>query len=227
MNRWALQAGIAEVASGMSDLNRRTLDQGAALQETSASMEEITSTVKESAANTKQANHLVVTTREQAEHGTLVVKRAIGSMEEISAASQRIANITGMINEIAFQTNLLALNAAVEAARAGEQGRGFAVVAAEVRSLALRSASAAREIRELIQDSQQKVEDGVSLVNQTGETLVRIATSVAQADTLMNSLSTAAMEQSTGIQQISEAISRMDKMTQQNTVLAEEATISC
>lgn len=221
---FALQAGIAEVASGMADLNRRTTEQASALQQTASSMEEMTSTIKQSAGNTKKANLLVLTTKDKAEHGTEVVKRAIVSMQEISTASQRIANITNIINEIAFQTNLLALNAAVEAARAGEQGRGFAVVATEVRSLAQRSANASREIRELIQDSQVKVDDGVGLVNQTGETLMTIALSVKQANDLMSELATAAAEQSVGIVQIGQAIDRMDKMTNQNAALAEQAT---
>ncbi|WP_231882417.1 methyl-accepting chemotaxis protein, partial [Oleiphilus sp. HI0061] len=192
------------------------------LEETAASMEEITSTVKESEKNSDDANYEANDARVKAESGGQVVNQAVEAMKEISESSNKINDIIGVIDEIAFQTNLLALNAAVEAARAGEHGRGFAVVAGEVRTLSQRSASAAKEIKDLIRDSVNKVESGSMLVNQTGETLNGIVHSVEQVARRIESVNVAAKEQSNGIGQINQAISQMDEMTQQNAALVEE-----
>ena len=205
-----------EISKGNLDLSRRTESQA-------ASMEEMTSTVKQNAANAQEANTLAGDAREQAATGGEVVNKAITAMHEINQASNKISDIIGVIDEIAFQTNLLALNAAVEAARAGEKGRGFAVVATEVRNLAGRSATAAKEIKELIQDSVSKVTDGSHLVNQSGETLEKIMTSVKQVAEIIGDISSASQEQAQGINLVNKAIIDMDTATQQNTAMVEEA----
>ena len=213
-----------EVMTGNDDLAQRTEEQAASLEETASSMEEMTSTVKQNADNAKQANQLAMQARELAEKGGQVVNNAVTTMGEINVASKRIADIISVIDEIAFQTNLLALNAAVEAARVGEQGRGFAVVAAEVRNLAGRSATAAKEIKGLVQDSVQKVQEGSSLVNQSGTQLDEIVTSVKKVADIIAEITAAAQEQSAGIEQVNRAIVQMDQITQQNAALVEEAS---
>lgn len=218
-----VNSGAEEISRGNLDLSRRTESQAASLEETSASMEEMTGTVKQNADNAKQANELAMSARDQASSGGEVVNKAISAMHQINQASAKISDIIGVIDEIAFQTNLLALNAAVEAARAGEQGRGFAVVATEVRNLAGRSATAAKEIKELIEDSVQKVSDGSELVNQSGETLEEIVESVRQVAEIVGDISLATQEQAQGIDQVNKAIIDMDGATQQNTALVEEA----
>jgi methyl-accepting chemotaxis protein len=187
-------------------------------------MEEMTTTVKQNADNAGQANQLAMAARDQAEKGGSVVNQAVKAMSDINDASKKIADIIGVIDDIAFQTNLLALNAAVEAARAGEQGRGFAVVASEVRSLAGRSATAAKEIKELIQDSVRKVEDGSVLVTQSGQTLEKIVASVKKVSDIVAEIAAASREQSSGIEQVNRAVMQMDELTQQNAALVEEAT---
>lgn len=219
-----VNSGAEEIAQGNQDLSDRTEQQASSLQQTAASMEEMTSTVQENAQNSEEANKLVRQTRKKAEQGGKVVNTAVASMEEINQSSRKIADIIGVIDEIAFQTNLLALNAAVEAARAGEEGRGFAVVATEVRNLAQRSAGAAKQIKELIEDSLQKVEYGSQLVNQSGETLNDIVQSVNQVTEMVQKITESSIEQSSGIGEINTAMAHMDGMTQQNAALVEEAT---
>jgi methyl-accepting chemotaxis protein len=187
-------------------------------------MEEMTTTVKQNADNAGQANQLAMAARDQAEKGGTVVNQAVKAMADINDSSKKIADIIGVIDDIAFQTNLLALNAAVEAARAGEQGRGFAVVASEVRSLAGRSATAAKEIKELIQDSVRKVEDGSLLVTQSGQTLEKIVASVKKVSDIVAEIAAASREQSSGIEQVNRAVMQMDELTQQNAALVEQAT---
>jgi methyl-accepting chemotaxis protein len=216
--------GAEEISQGNTHLSQRTEQQSASLEETASSMEEMTATVRQNADNAAQANQLAAAARDQAEKGGTVTGRAVHAMSEINEASRKIADIIGVIDEIAFQTNLLALNAAVEAARAGEQGRGFAVVASEVRNLAGRSATAAKEIKDLIQDSVKKVEDGSVLVTQSGETLQTIVTSVKKVSDIVAEIAAASREQSSGIEQVSKAVMQMDEMTQQNAALVEEAT---
>ncbi len=213
-----------EITRGNEDLSQRTSAQAGALEETSASMEEMTSTIKQNADNAKQANQLAVTAREVAEKGGAVTEKAVGAMDEINKSSKKIADIINVIDEIAFQTNLLALNAAVEAARAGEQGRGFAVVASEVRNLAQRSATAAKEIKALINESVQKVGDGSDLVNQSGQTLSEIVNSVKRVTDIIAEISAASQEQASGIDQVNKAVMQMDQGTQQNAALVEQAT---
>lgn len=220
----AIASGANEIAQGNADLSQRTEEQASSLEETASSMEEMTSTVKQSADNAEQANNLAQEAQTKAQEGGSVVNTAIAAMEEINTSSKKIADIIGVIDEIAFQTNLLALNAAVEAARAGEQGRGFAVVAGEVRNLAQRSAAAAKEIKDLIRDSVDKVEDGANLVNKSGKTLEEIVASVENVTSMMEEISNAAREQTSGIEQVNKAISQMDEMTQQNAALVEEAS---
>jgi methyl-accepting chemotaxis protein len=220
----AVGAAARQLSHGNDDLSQRTQEQAAALEETASSMEEMTATVKQNADNARQANQLAVGAREQAEKGGSVVHRAIGAMGEINASSRKIADIISVIDEIAFQTNLLALNAAVEAARAGEQGRGFAVVATEVRNLAQRSASAAKEIKDLINDSVDKVKVGSELVDESGKTLSEIMESVKKVTDIVAEIAAASEEQSAGIEQVNNAVSQMDNVTQQNAALVEEAS---
>jgi PAS domain S-box-containing protein len=220
----AVTTGSEEISKGSEDLSQRTSEQASSLEETSASMEEMTSTVKQSADNAKQANQLAIAAREVAEKGGAVTIRAVEAMGEINKSSKKIADIITVIDEIAFQTNLLALNAAVEAARAGEHGRGFAVVAAEVRNLAQRSATAAKEIKGLINESIQRVMDGSELVNQSGKTLEEIVNSVKRVTDIIAEISAASQEQASGIDQVNKAIMQMDEATQQNAALVEETT---
>jgi methyl-accepting chemotaxis protein len=216
--------GADEISTGNANLSQRTEEQSSSLEETASSMEEMTTTVKQNADNASQANQLALAARDQAEKGGTVVSQAVAAMSDINDASKRIADIIGVIDEIAFQTNLLALNAAVEAARAGEQGRGFAVVASEVRNLAGRSATAAKEIKELIQDSVRKVEDGSVLVTQSGQTLEKIVSSVKKVSDIVAEIAAASREQAAGIEQVNRAVMQMDELTQQNAALVEQAT---
>ncbi|HEV2700324.1 MAG TPA: methyl-accepting chemotaxis protein [Steroidobacteraceae bacterium] len=213
-----------EISQGNSDLSQRTEEQASSLQETAASMEEMTSTVRQNADNAGRASQLAVAARDQAESGGVVVAKAVKAMAEINEASKKIADIIGVIDEIAFQTNLLALNAAVEAARAGELGRGFAVVASEVRSLAGRSATAAREIKGLIHDSRKKVDEGSSLVTDSGDTLEQLVSAVKQVSDIIAEIAAASQEQSSGIDQVNKVVMQLDSMTQQNSALVEEAS---
>ncbi len=216
--------GAEEISSGNANLSQRTEEQSSSLEETASSMEEMTSTVKQNADNAAQANQLAAAARDQAEKGGMVVGKAVNAMTEINESSRKIADIIGVIDDIAFQTNLLALNAAVEAARAGEQGRGFAVVASEVRNLAGRSATAAKEIKSLIQDSVRKVEDGSALVTQSGQTLEQIMLAVKKVSDIVAEIAAASREQSSGIEQVNRAVMQMDEMTQQNAALVEQGT---
>jgi methyl-accepting chemotaxis protein len=217
--------GVAsrEIASGNADLSARTESQASSLEETASSMEELTSTVKQNAENARQANQLVVSASDYAVKGGRVVGQVVDTMSSIKDSSRKIVDIIGVIDGIAFQTNILALNAAVEAARAGEQGRGFAVVAAEVRNLAQRSAGAAKEIKELISDSVEKVDAGDKLVDEAGKTMEEIVTSVKHVADIMSEITAASQEQSSGIEQVNHAIAQMDEMTQQNAALVEQA----
>jgi methyl-accepting chemotaxis protein len=216
--------GAEEITAGNANLSMRTEEQASSLEETASSMEEMTTTVKQNADNAAQANQLALAAREQAEQGGAVVGKAVDAMSGINESAKKIADIIGVIDEIAFQTNLLALNAAVEAARAGEQGRGFAVVASEVRNLAGRSATAAKEIKTLIADSVRKVEDGSGLVTQSGRTLSEIVASVKKVSNIVAEIAAASREQSSGIEQVNRAVVQMDELTQQNAALVEQAT---
>ncbi len=216
----------SEIASGNLDLSQRTEEQASSLEETASSMEELTSTVKQNADNAKQANQLSTNASNTALKGGQMMVKVVETMSSISDSSSKIANIINTINEIAFQTNILALNAAVEAARAGEQGRGFAVVATEVRNLAQRSATAAKEIKNLIHDSVEKVENGNNLVNEAGKTMEDIVSAVQQVTVIMSEITAASLEQSLGIEQINQAVTQMDEVTQQNAALVEEAAAS-
>ena len=219
-----LSVASREIASGHADLSRRTESQAASLEETASSMEELTGTVRQNADNARLANRLVGTTSEIAVRGGQVVGEVVATMATIKASSNRIADITGVIDGIAFQTNILALNAAVEAARAGEQGRGFAVVASEVRSLAQRSASAAKEIKMLIEDSVSQVDAGGALVSEAGRTMGDIVAAVGRVAGIMGEIAEASAEQTAGIEQVNQAIAQMDEITQQNAALVEQAT---
>jgi len=219
-----VSSGAEEISRGNLDLSQRTEEQASSLEETAASMEEMTTTVKNNADNAAQANQLASAAREQAERGGKVVSSAVSAMNEINMASKRIADIIGVIDDIAFQTNLLALNAAVEAARAGEQGRGFAVVASEVRNLASRSAGAAKEIKALIQDSVSKVDEGATLVDQSGKSLNEIVSGVKKVTDVMAEITVSSREQASGIDQVNKAVMSMDAVTQQNAALVEQAS---
>jgi methyl-accepting chemotaxis protein len=219
----AIGTASGEVAAGNQDLSSRTEQQASSLEETASSMEELTSTVKQNADNARQANTLAEAASGVAARGGQVIHEVVSTMEQINEASGKITDIISVIDGIAFQTNILALNAAVEAARAGEQGRGFAVVAGEVRSLAQRSAAAAKEIKSLIDDSSEKVGTGSRLVKEAGNTMGDIVDSVRRVTDILNEITSASQEQSAGIEQINEAITQMDAVTQQNAALVEQA----
>jgi len=220
----SINLAASEIAQGNNDLSRRTEQQAANLEETAASMEELTSTVRQNAEHARQANQLAQGAHGVASQGGEIVSKVVTTMTAIEASSKKIADIISVIDGIAFQTNILALNAAVEAARAGEQGRGFAVVASEVRTLAQRSAGAAKEIKGLIEDSVGKVADGSQLVHQAGSTMGEIVTSVQRVTDIMAEISAASQEQSAGIEQVNQTVTQMDETTQQNAALVEEAT---
>jgi methyl-accepting chemotaxis protein len=220
----AINSAAGEIASGNGDLSSRTEQQAAALEETAASMEELTSTVRGNAENARSANQLAQGAADVAERGGAVVSEVVSTMGQINAQSRKIEDIIGVIDGIAFQTNILALNAAVEAARAGEQGRGFAVVAGEVRSLAQRSAAAAKEIKQLISETVERVGSGTRLVDSAGATMAEILASVKRVTDIMGEISAASAEQSSGIEQVSNTVTHMDETTQQNAALVEEAT---
>jgi len=219
-----ISRGAAEISAGNNDLSSRTEEQAAALEQTAASMEQLTATVKFNADNARQASLLAETATTTAQRGGQLVSEVVSTMDGISGSSKKIAEITNVINGIAFQTNILALNAAVEAARAGEQGRGFAVVASEVRNLAQRSANAAKEIATLIEESVQRVGKGAELVSTTGGTMNNILKSVQDVDAIMKQIASASEEQSKGISQVGAAVTEMDSVTQQNASLVEEVS---
>jgi len=219
----SIYTGAGEISAGSNDLSSRTEQQAASLEETAASMEELTATVKQNTDNARQAAQLAKNASETAGKGGRVVDQVVTTMKEISDSSRQIADITSVIDSIAFQTNILALNAAVEAARAGEQGRGFAVVAGEVRTLASRSAQAAKEIKSLIDNSVTRVGMGSELVHQAGDTMKEIVTAVTRVTDIMGEIASASDEQSKGIEQVSLAVSQMDSVTQQNAALVEES----
>ena len=219
-----IRQAAAEIAAGNADLSSRTEQQAAALEETAASMEELTSTVRGNAENARSANQLAIGAGDVAERGGQVVHQVVDTMGQINAQSRKIEDIIGVIDGIAFQTNILALNAAVEAARAGEQGRGFAVVASEVRSLAQRSAAAAKEIKQLISETVERVGSGSQLVDSAGATMAEILSAVKRVTDIMGEISAASAEQTSGIEQVSATVTHMDEATQQNAALVEEAT---
>ena len=222
-NADSVATASSQIAQGNADLSSRTEEQASALEETAASMEQFASTVSQSADNAKQANQLALGASSLASRGGAVVGDVVETMKGIQESSRRIADIIGVIDGIAFQTNILALNAAVEAARAGEQGRGFAVVASEVRSLAQRSAEAAKEIKGLISASVERVDRGTSLVDQAGSTMTEIVAAIKRVADIMGEISAATVEQSAGVGQVGEAVSQMDRATQQNAALVEES----
>ncbi|MEL6215752.1 MAG: methyl-accepting chemotaxis protein, partial [Pseudomonadota bacterium] len=220
----SVKGGAHEIAIGNADLQQRTEEQASGLEKTAENMKRLTEMVRQSASNASEANELAQGTRNLAHRGGEAVNNTVSAMQEINEASRRIADIIAVIDEIAFQTNLLALNAAVEAARAGEQGRGFAVVATEVRNLAGRSASAAKEIKSLIQDSTSKVEEGTRLVDASGKTLEEIVTEVQRLSTTVEEIAQSSQEQYQGIDQVNATISQLDAFTQQNAAMVEEAS---
>jgi methyl-accepting chemotaxis protein len=219
----SIATGSSEIAQGNNDLSARTEQQATALEETAASMEELSATVKQTADKARQANRLALDASSVAIKGGEVVGQGVDTMKDINGSSKRIADIISVIDSIAFQTNILALNAAVEAARAGGQGRGFAVVASEVRSLAGRTADAAKEIKSLITASVERVERGTALVDQAGATMAEVVSSIRRVTDIMGEISTASAEQSAGVTQVGEAVSQMDQATQQNAALVEES----
>jgi len=219
----AINTAAKEIAAGNQDLSSRTEEQASSLEETASSMEQLNATVRQNAESARQANELARSSNEIASRGGQMVKQVVDTMSGIQSSSQKIADIVGVIDSIAFQTNILALNAAVEAARAGEQGRGFAVVASEVRNLAQRSATAAKEIKLLISESVDKVEGGAQLVHEAGNTMDEVVTSFQQVTRLVMDISNASREQSSGIEQVTQAVGQMDEVTQQNAALVEEA----
>ena len=219
----AIATASAQIASGNLDLSGRTEQQASALEETAASLEELTSTVQHNATNANEANELARSTSAVAIEGGTLMEQVVSTMEAIHHSSQKIADIIGVIDGIAFQTNILALNAAVEAARAGEEGRGFAVVASEVRSLAQRSAAAAQEIKNLIDTSVHQVNNGSTLVAQAGSTIQAVVTNVKNVNGMISAISVASAEQSAGIAQVNQAVTQMDHVTQQNAALVEQA----
>ncbi|MFY2068415.1 methyl-accepting chemotaxis protein [Achromobacter xylosoxidans] len=218
-----ISSAAGQIAAGNTDLSSRTEEQAASLEETAASMEELASTVKQNADNARQANQLAASASEVAQRGGAVVSAVVSTMGDISASSRKISEIVSVIDGIAFQTNILALNAAVEAARAGEQGKGFAVVAGEVRSLAQRSAQAAREVKTLIEASVSKVAEGAGHAENAGTTMQEVVASVKRVTDIMGEIAAASQEQASGIEQVNRAVSQMDEVTQQNAALVEEA----
>lgn len=220
----AISSASSQIAAGNLDLSSRTEQQASSLEETASAMEQMTATVKQNADNARQANHLAAQASRVAVEGGEVVGQVVSTMEGINVSSRKIVDIISVIDGIAFQTNILALNAAVEAARAGEQGRGFAVVASEVRNLAQRSASAAKEIKVLIDDSVSKVDNGTQLVAKAGATMAEVVSSVKNVTDIVGEISIASHEQSTGIEEINKAITQMDEVTQQNAALVQEAS---
>ena len=218
-----IATGSSQIASGNQDLSSRTEQQAASLQETASSMEQLTATVRQNAESAQHASALAGGASDVARKGSAVVSQVVETMTDISHSSWKIAEITGIIEGIAFQTNILALNAAVEAARAGAQGRGFAVVASEVRSLAQRSSSAAKEIKALIGASVQKIQDGSRFADDAGHTMTEVTNAVARVTDIMGEIAAASTEQSRGIEQVNIAITQMDEVTQQNAALVEEA----
>jgi methyl-accepting chemotaxis protein len=223
-NADSVATASAQIAQGNNDLSSRTEQQASALQQTAASMEELSATVRQNADNARQANQLALGASTVAVHGGEVVGRVVDTMKGINDSSKRIADIISVIDGIAFQTNILALNAAVEAARAGEQGRGFAVVAAEVRSLAQRSAEAAKEIKGLISASVERVEQGTALVDQAGATMTEVVASIQRVTGIMGEISAAGTEQSSAVEQVGQAVSRMSQATQHHALRVEQGT---
>lgn len=219
----SIHVGAREIAAGNADLSARTEQQASSLEETATSMEQLTATVRQNAENAQQASSMANEASATATRGGEVVNQVIGTMRDISESSQKITDITGLIDSIAFQTNILALNASVEAARAGEQGRGFAVVAGEVRNLAGRSSDAAREIKDLIENSVKQVQAGSKLVEEAGQTMEEVVLAVKRVTDIMDEISSASREQSSGIEQVSQAVGQMDEVTQQNAALVQEA----